>query len=236
MATYDTRVGPSLDAVVEFLKADSLRYEKRFPSFHNRSLSFKATSTQLYLQVSEEGVIKLDIHLKFDDSYYQELDTAALTVKELLSAAVLRFRSQGGFSSLTFSLAKLLTSSPRFNHWLHLVKIPLSLLQEIYALRLQEATTIYEFLKLTTDSYCVGLGMTLDKGVTDTALLPYPRLKQIAFTHIDFNEQAGPAILQQIVSFILRHPKINLVRFIQCKHVGAVQEKVSDLGVEVTVD
>jgi len=235
MATYDTRVGPCLDAVVGFLKAGSSQYRKQSP-FYNRLLSFKATSTQLYLQVSEEGVIRLDIHLKFDDSYYKELDTAVLTVKELLSATVLRFQSQGGFSSLIFSLAKLLTSSPRFNHWLHLVKIPLSLPQEIYALRLQEATTIHEFLKLTTDSYCVGKGMVLDKEAMDPTLLSYPRLQQVAFTHIDFDEQAGPAILQQIVSFILRHPKINLVRLIQCKHVGALQEKVSNLGVEVTVD
>lgn len=235
MATYDTRVGPCLDAVVGFLKAGSSQYRKQSP-FYNRLLSFKATSTQLYLQVSEEGVIRLDIHLKFDDSYYKELDTAVLTVKELLSATVLRFQSQGGFSSLIFSLAKLLTSNPRFNHWLHLVKIPLSLPQEIYALRLQEATTIHEFLKLTTDSYCVGKGMVLDKEAMDPTLLSYPRLQQVAFTHIDFDEQAGPAILQQIVSFILRHPKINLVRLIQCKHVGALQEKVSNLGVEVTVD
>jgi len=171
MATYDTRVGPCLDAVVGFLKADSSRYKERSPSFQNRSLSFKATSTQLYLQVSEEGVIKMDIHLKFDDSYYKELDTAAFTVKELLPATILRFQSRGGFSSLTFSLAKSLTSSPRFNHWLHLVKISLSLPQETYALRLQEATTIYEFLKLTTDSSCVGKGMVFDKETMGTIIL-----------------------------------------------------------------
>jgi len=78
-------------------------------------------------------------------------------------------------------------------------------------------------------------GTVLDKEAMGTTLY-YPRLQQVAFTHIDFDKQTGPAISQQIVSFILRHPKINLVRLIQCKHVGAVQEKVSNLGIEVTVD
>jgi len=243
MATYDTTIGPSLDAVIEFLKADLSRCEKLFPSFynpsfHNRSLSFKATSTQLYLQVSEEGVIRLDVHLKFDDIYYKELDTAALTVQALLSASVLRFQSQGGFSSLTISLAKLLAASPRFHHWFDLIKIPLLLPQEIYALRLQEATTIYEFLKLGTDSYCMRGGtMVLDNEDRDTALSSYyPRLQQITFTHINFDEEGDPVILQHVVSFIYKHPKIKLVRLVQCKHVDAVQEKVSNLGVRVTVD
>lgn len=243
MATYDTTIGPSLDAVIEFLKADLSRCEKLFPSFynpsfHNRSLYFKATSTQLYLQVSEEGVIRLDVHLKFDDIYYKELDTAALTVQALLSATVLRFQSQGGFSSLTISLSKLLAASPRFHHWFDLIKIPLLLPQEIYALRLQEATTIYVFLKLGTDSYCMRGGMmVLDNEDRDTALSSYyPRLQQITFTHINFDEEGDPVILQHVVSFIYKHPKIKLVRLVQCKHVDAVQEKVSNLGVRVTVD
>ncbi|KAF5351653.1 hypothetical protein D9756_007731 [Leucocoprinus leucothites] len=239
MATYDATAGLSLDALVEFLKAGSSRSCRAVSpsSPYNRSLSFKATSTQLYLQVTEEEVVKLSIHLKFDDGFYKEIDTAAFTVQELLSATLLRFKHDGGFSSLTVSL---LASTPRLARWLRGVHGALLLPKEVQTLRLQETMTVNELLKLV-EGKLVPCSTEKDvissNGTDNTSILPYPQLRDITLIRIDFNnKEGGPFISQHIVSFISRHADIRHVRLVQCKHADVVVERLKLLGLEVLLD
>jgi hypothetical protein len=191
------------------------------------------------VQVSEEEVVKLDIHLKFGDKHYGELAATALATQALLSATLSRFRRYGGFSTLNIALAKLLAANSGFSHWLRLIHAPLSMLQEIQTLRLQEITTVRALMKpveTETSSSFKETHTSFDEKSEPPTPSSYPLLRQITFSHVEFSRQRPSFVLDYIASFISRHPNIRRTRFTQCKHIDGVVDKIRSLGVEVFVD
>lgn len=237
--THDVGVGPTLDAVIGFLRSDQ-PHTTSSKSATNRSIYLKLSPSQLYLQVFEEEVVKLDIHLKYMDCYQRQIDVVGSIMERLLVATNIRFQAKGGFAAFTMSLSRHLSMNPQFDAWFRVFMGPLLVRKEIRNLRLQETTAAYELLRLL-EAGNIGVHKEENDAVESTPdggcrSMSFHGLQQVTLTHVDFRGAEGIHIPDRLVSFISKRSPMKVVRLLKCKHPESLVERLSALGVEVTVD
>ncbi|KAF9448206.1 hypothetical protein P691DRAFT_775584 [Macrolepiota fuliginosa MF-IS2] len=235
LETYDASEGPTLNAVIKFLKSDQSCITSSRSSA-NRSLYFKASSSQVYLQISQEGAVGLDIHLKYIG---RQADISKSTAEKLLVATDLKFQTRGGFSNFTMSISRQFSTTPQFDTWFRIIMNPLLASMGIKSLRLQETTAAYELLRLLekegADVRWGGNNGTTPTNNNDCSSIPFPGLQQITLAHVDFGNAEGIFIPDRLVSFISRHSLMGAVSLVKCKGGRSLVERLNRLGAEVVV-
>lgn len=220
LGTQDAAAGPTLNAVVDFLRSD-----KSCPSPHRsgltRSLYLKICFSQVYLQVFEEEVVKLSIHLKYIEWHLRQAHASLSIVAELLLAAHARFcGTGGGFGTLMVSLPGQPSRKNCPNAWLVALQHPLSEMKEVQNLWLQGTITAWEFLKYLEGRGAIPPAATC--GVSDPTL--FPNLRQITLANVDAEETEGIFVPSHLNSLMLRHPKLKVVHLYKCKHLQSLVE------------
>jgi hypothetical protein len=148
-------MGPTIDALVAFLKSNHPDFQSYASPLHDRpsttrSLLLRIGATRLRLQVFDKGVTKLNIKLLYEDCYEYRMGVAASVMERLLCATFDKFRNQGGFDTFTLSLTDLEKSSQRIEAWSYWFVKSAGLLRGVPNVRLQgtsQTHKVLDFLK-----------------------------------------------------------------------------------------